>query len=216
MNPKSEIIIVLVASLLSLLFWESSLVFPIKIFVVMIHEFSHAIMTIFTGGNVEKILLNFDLSGITQSKGGSLLLIAAAGYPGSLIIGVLLYLSADNLKLRKWMTNGLAITFLLLGINFVQGGLQVFLSLVIALAFFLIPRYLNNRINSIILRFIGLTSCLYVISDIKQDLLTTTLRETDTQILEYLTDIPSLVLGLTWFLVSVVTVFLLIRRSYLK
>lgn len=60
--------------------------------------------------------------------------------------------------------------------------------------------------------FIGLTSCFYIISDIKQDLLTTTLRETDTQIIEYLTGIPALAIGFFLFLLSILLVGFLIKK----
>ena len=62
--------------------------------------------------------------------------------------------------------------------------------------------------------FIGLTSCFYVVADIKQDLLTTTLRETDTQILEYLTGVPALAIGFFLFLLSILTVGILLKNIY--
>ena len=212
-NNNLELISLVIISFVILIFWDTNFVYPIKIFVVLLHEISHALMTIFTGGTVTHIKLNSNLSGITLVKGGNQILIAASGYFGSLIFGSLLFLSAKYIKLRIWFTTILAVILLLSAINLIEGGFIIFITLVISLLFYILPRYLNEKVNKISLMFIGLTSCLYVIADIKQDLLTTTLRETDTQILEYLTGIPAITFGLIWFLISIVVVYLLIRDS---
>lgn len=212
-NNKTEIVSLILISVLVLLIWDTSFVYPIKIFVVLLHEISHAIMTIFTGGTIAQIKLNSNLSGITQVKGGNQILIAASGYFGSLIFGSLLFLSSKYYKLRIWFSTILATILLLSAINLIKGGFIIFITLIIAVIFYILPRYLNEKVNKIALMFIGLTSCFYVIADIKQDLLTTTLRETDSQILEYLTGIPAITFGLIWFLISIAVVYFLIRDS---
>ena len=207
-----ELFSILGIALLSLLLWDTKIAYPIKIFIVLLHEISHAIMTILSGGSVSSIKLFLDLSGKTITNGGNPILIAASGYLGSLLFGSLLFLSAKYITLRKWVTSIISIILLLSAINLVDGGIQVFLCLVIALIFFLVPKYFNETITRIFLIFIGFTSCLYIIADIKQDLLTTTLRETDTQILEYLTGIPAIVIGGLWFIISLFTVLLIVRN----
>jgi Peptidase M50B-like len=213
-NKYTEFSVVISLVLVSLLLWETPVTYPVKLFIVLIHEINHAIMTIVTGGSVKSIRFAFDLSGLTITNGGNLILIAIAGYLGSLLIGTLLYLSAENLRLRKWLTSGLAIIFFIVAVNLIEGGIQIFLTLLVALVFYFAPKYLSERIISFFLKFLGLISCLYVIVDIKQDLLTTTLRETDTQILEYITGFPAILIGLVVFFISIFIVFLLIRKSY--
>lgn len=209
-----ELSLIIGLAIFSLIFWETPIVYPIKIFIVLMHEINHAIIAIFTGGSVESIRFSLNLSGLTITKGGNLLLIASAGYLGSLILGVLLYLSADMMRLRKWLTAGLSITILVVTVNLIEGGVQIFLSLLIALFFFILPRYINEKFIKLFLKFIGLTSCLYVLVDIKQDLLTTTLRETDTQILEYILGVPALLIGFIWFIVSIIVVVFMIKKSF--
>ena len=65
-------------------------------------------------------------------------------------------------------------------------------------------------------KLLGIISGFYVIADIKQDLLTTSLRETDTQVLEYLTGFPALLFGFIWFAISIGVVVIVFRKSYLK
>jgi hypothetical protein len=75
---------------------------------------------------------------------------------------------------------------------------------------------MSERVNYYFFRILGLVSCLYIIVDIKQDLLTTSLRETDTQILEYLIGIPAFLIGGIWFIISLFVVYLLIKKSYFQ
>ncbi len=209
-----DIFIILGIAIFSLVLWDSPIIYPIKIFVVLLHEVSHAIAAIVSGGSVEKIILDLDLAGSTITKGGNQILIAMSGYIGSLILGSLIFISANSKNLSKWITTILAVLIFLIAVNLVQGGVQIFLSIVIALVFYFLPRYANEKIVKIFFLFIGLTSCFYIVADIKQDLLTTTLRETDTQILEYLTGIPALVIGFFLFFISILTVSILIKKIY--
>jgi hypothetical protein len=86
---KTDIYIPLGISIFSLILWDSSIIYPIKIFVVLLHEISHAIAAIVSGGSVESISLDLNLAGNTVTKGGNQILIALSGYLGSLIFGLL-------------------------------------------------------------------------------------------------------------------------------
>lgn len=213
---NTELWILIGLVIFSLMVWETPIVYPIKLFTVLIHEISHALVTVLTGGSVKSIKFAFDLSGITITAGGNLVLIASAGYFGSLIIGALFFISADRYTLQKWLTTTIAFVILVTAINLMENGLQIFFSLIIALGIFIIPRFTKEKYASLLFKFLGLTSCLYVIVDIKQDLLTLSLRETDTQILEYITGFPAFLIGLIWFTLSVIIVFFLLKKSYFK
>ena len=197
-------------------FYNSYFVFPIKLLVVFLHEIGHTIAAYLTGGKVNYLTFNLNLSGKTIIEKGNSIFIASSGYLGSLLIGIFLYLSSYSEKLKKWFLNILFFLVLIITINLVKGGLQIFLGLLVSALFFIIPRYLPNRISNLILRFVGLASCLYVLADIKEDLLTSTLRETDTQILEYITGISSTLIGFFWLLISILAIFFLFRYSIKK
>lgn len=207
-----ELFTILGIATIALLFWDSYFIYPIKVFIVLLHEISHALSAILTGGKVVSIKFSLDLSGSTVTSGGSQIFIAASGYLGSLAIGSLLLLSSKYISLRKWFTPILSLIILLVAVNLIVGGIQTFICLIIAGVFFLVPKYFGETINRYLFKVIGITSCLYVIADIKQDLLTTTLRETDTQILEYLTGIPATLIGTIWFFVSISIVYFLVRK----
>lgn len=215
-NKKIEIFVIIVVTVLLLSIWDSKIVYPVKLFVVLIHEINHTFAAVLTGASVKNIMLSMNLSGYTITEGGNLIIIASAGYLGSVFIGALLFLSSENKKLRIWLSSILAAVILILSVNLIEGGIQTFFALLVSLILFLIPRFLNENINYYFFRFLGIISCFYVIADIKQDLLTTSLRETDTQVLEYLTGIPSIIFGIVWFLISIGVVIYIIKKSYMK
>ena len=211
-----EVWLPIIVALLVTFFWDYAFVFPVKLFAVLLHEISHAIMTILTGGTPIKILLSNDLSGLTSVEGGNLFLIASSGYLGSLLFGILIYLSSHRENIAKIVTLLISIVIIISSINLIEGGFYKFLGLLVAVILFTIPRFFNQIISVISLRIVGLTSCIYIIADIKQDLLTTTLRETDTQIVEYITGINSIYFGLLWLILSVVILYFAVRWTLVK
>ncbi|MCB0743181.1 MAG: M50 family metallopeptidase, partial [Ignavibacteriae bacterium] len=208
-TQNTELIIIFILLIFTFLFWESKIVFPIKLFVVLIHEISHVVAAVLSGGEIKFLTFNLNLSGQTIIKNGNAVLLAASGYLGSLMVGSMIYLTSFYPRFKKWFLNILVLIILIVTINLIQGGIQIFLGLLVSAFFFIIPRYFPEFLANIILRFIGLVSCFYVLADIKEDLLTSTLRETDTQILEYITGVSATAIGLSWFLISAAVVFLL-------
>jgi hypothetical protein len=209
----NEFWLILGLSLIFVFFYNSYFVFPIKLFVVFLHEVSHTFAAFLTGARVNYLTFSLDLSGKTIIEGGNTIAIAFSGYLGSLILGAILYLSSFNEKLKKWLLNILFFLILIITINLVKGGIQIFLGLLISIVFFILPRYLPKNISDLVLKFIGISSCLYVLVDIKEDLLTSTLRETDTQVIEYITGIPSMLIGFSWLLISLIVIFFLFKFS---
>ncbi|NIP98609.1 MAG: M50 family peptidase, partial [Akkermansiaceae bacterium] len=72
-------------------------IYPLKIFVVMLHEISHGMMSVATGGGIDRIVLDPQQGGACYCGGGNAFLTLSAGYLGSLVWGVLL-LSAAQAK----------------------------------------------------------------------------------------------------------------------
>ena len=76
------------------------LIYPFKLFGTFVHEWSHALVAIATGGRVLELQINSDLSGETMTSGGWLLPIASAGYTGAAIVGALLLLTPTRFANR--------------------------------------------------------------------------------------------------------------------
>ena len=70
--------------------WDTPVVYPLKIFVVLLHEASHALVAVATGGSVHAITLDPREGGATLTYGGNHFLTLSAGYLGSLAWGALM------------------------------------------------------------------------------------------------------------------------------
>lgn len=213
-KEKLDFYILLSVTVISFLLWDTILLYPIKIFVILIHEISHGIMAILTGGQLKNININWNLSGSSTSVGGVPFLIAFAGYTGSIIIGALLFYSAKNIKLSIWLNTILTIVFILIVSNLMEAPAGIIFSLIFAVLLFASPRYFKKELHQYFVKTLGLVSCLYAVVDIKQDLLTLRYRPTDAELLADASGIPAIIWGLLWFTISVAAVYFLFRESF--
>jgi hypothetical protein len=77
--------------------FASIVTYPCNLFVTLVHESSHALAAIATGGSVESITIRPDTSGLTLTRGGSRFITLCAGYTGATLFGaVLLVLLRKN------------------------------------------------------------------------------------------------------------------------
>src|SRR5512141_2519968 len=156
------------------LLWDTPLVYPIKIFVVMLHELGHALAALLTGGQVVGIQIYPEEGGVTFTQGGWLFVILSAGYLGSLLAGsVLLYLSSRRRGGRGLMMV-LAVLIAASTLLFVRNVFGVIYGLLAAAALWFSAYRLPTRVNLYIVRFIAVASCLYALLDIRSDLFTLT------------------------------------------
>ncbi len=180
-------------------FWNSPVVYPLKIFVVLLHELSHAVATWATGGHVEGIVLDPREGGVTYSRGGIAFVSLSAGYLGSLLWGVLLVVAGYGRHARARAVVTLAgVAVLALAALQIRGGFGILFGVLcgafLLLAAWKLPELWNRRI----LLVLGLTSCLYAILDIQSDILARPGQPSDAAMLAQLTGVPTLVWGVVW------------------
>ncbi|MBI9072674.1 MAG: M50 family metallopeptidase [Melioribacteraceae bacterium] len=211
-----ELTIIIAIGVLSILLWNTPVIYPIKLFVVLLHEISHGIAAILTGGAISEIIVSYNLGGLCKTYSGNEIVIASAGYLGSLVFGVWMFMSAYNYNHSRWLCNGLAIMFVIVTIAFISNILGILFAVIFTLVLFLSPRYFNKTAHVYVMKGLGFVSCLYVLVDIKEDLLTLENRVTDAHILAQITGVSHLVWGLTWFVITLVTVYFLLKFSYKK
>jgi hypothetical protein len=196
-------------------FWESPVVYPLKIFVVLLHEWSHAVALMATGGTLERIVLDPQQGGATFGVGGSAFLTLSAGYLGSLLWGALLVLGAQAGRVRPQLVTGvLGGAVVALTLLYVRSFFGVGFGLLFGTALVLGARYVPALWNRRVLLTLGLTSCLYAILDIKSDVIERPELRSDARMLAELTGIPTLVWGFAWIAVALFIAFLLFRRAY--
>lgn len=111
-DAKPQVLLLLIATALTVALWfipyAEYLVYPFRLFVTFIHESSHALVAVLTGGSVQSLTISSDGSGVVYSMGSGLisqLLTSSAGYLGATAFGVLLlYMIRRNFSPNKLLT----------------------------------------------------------------------------------------------------------------
>lgn len=111
-DAKPQLLLLLLATAITLVLWfipfADYLVYPIRLFVTFVHESSHALVAVLTGGSVQSLTISSDGSGVVYSApsgtiGG--LLTSSAGYLGTTAFGVLmLFLIRRSFSPNKILT----------------------------------------------------------------------------------------------------------------
>lgn len=193
--------------------WESPLMFPLKVFVVLIHEISHGLAAVLTGGAIESIRLTANQGGVCVTQGGSRFLTLSAGYLGSLFFGSLLVLVAARSRRDRALVALLGLLLLAVTLLYVRTGFGFVYGLAVSGALILAARKLPESASDAILKVLGAVSCLYAVWDIASDVLLRDAPESDAQALARLTGIPALLWGLLWIGVAIVVTALTLWRS---
>lgn len=74
-DAKPQLLLLLLATVITLVLWfiplAEYLVYPIRLFVTFIHESSHALIAVLTGGSVQSLTISMDGSGVVYSAPSS-------------------------------------------------------------------------------------------------------------------------------------------------
>ena len=189
-----------------LLLWFTPVIIPLKILIVFFHELSHALAAWITGGSVESIRISPQQGGVTVTRGGNVFLLISAGYLGSLLIGVLLFLGAVRSHADRIMMAVLGAVMLLIAVLYIRD--------VFALAFItgggvlmlVVARFLSRDVNDLVLRVVGLTSMIYVPMDIFSDTIARSEMRSDAFMLAERFGGATVIWGGLWLLISLAVI----------
>jgi hypothetical protein len=222
MSTRSKIefktVIILAALFMAAwLLWDTAIVYPIKIFVVCLHELGHAVAALLTGGQVVSIQIFPEEGGVTFTRGGWPFVILSAGYLGSMLTGgVLLYFSRHPRRGRGLMV-ALAVLIAMSTLLFFRNFFGAIYGLLAAAAMFFSAQRLPAAVNYTIVRFIAITSCLYAVLDIRSDLFTLAPAGSgfvnDAVALSRLTGLPAIIWAILWLVVSLLVLGFLLKSS---
>jgi hypothetical protein len=211
---RTELLLGIAAFYIALwLLWATPVVFPLKLFVVLLHELSHALAAVATGGTIDRILLEANQGGATYTRGGNAFLILSAGYLGSLLCGLLLIeLAGARARVARSALIVLAITLLAVAALFVRNLFGFVFTLIAGVVLLVCARKLGSRGIALVLMMLGLTSALYALLDIRSDILSRPGLESDAHMLANMTGIHTLIWGFLWIGVAAVASFFALRR----
>lgn len=218
-NQKQQILIFIAFAIVSFVLWSTVFIYPIKLFVVMLHEMSHGIAAIAFGGKIVAIQVSPQIGGFCKylAPAGffSRIVIASAGYLGSLVFGGIILILGARYKKARLVTFFIGIVSFVLSYFVIKQGELFGIIFVLSfgafmlLAFFFFPPVFH----SYFLKFIGFVSCFYVILDIYDDLIRRSGIGSDADAIAALTGIPSIVIGIIWILIAIVALFYILRSA---
>ncbi len=187
------------------LLWNTPVVYPLKIFVVLLHELSHAMAVVATGGELDRITLDPRQGGATYFNGGSAFLALNAGYLGSLFWGGLLFMAAQSRRVRTdWVNEAIGVGVILLTVFFVRSWFGIAFGILFGAAMIGVARRIHAIWNRRLLTALGLTSALYAILDIKDDVLDRPELHSDAYMLAEYTGIGTATTwGIVWITIAI-------------
>ena len=198
--------------------WNTPVVYPVKIFVVLLHEVSHALAVFATGGHVDSITLDPRQGGATYFSGGNAFLALNAGYLGSLLWGGLMFSAAQSSRVRTdWVNYVIGAGVILLTVFFIRSPFGILFGIFFGLAMVGAARKIGAKWNRRLLAGLGLTSALYAILDIKSDVLDRPEIQSDAYMLAELTGVGNAtVWGVVWITAAIAFSAWLFLRSFEK
>ncbi len=185
-------------AVLAYAFWNTVLVYPLKVFVVFLHEVSHGLAAVATGGRIVRIELSPQEGGLCLTQGGSRFLTLSAGYLGSLLWGAAFLILGFRSRAQRGIVLLLGIFVLSVTLLYVRTIFGFGYGLAAGAALVAVAWFLPPAASAFVLRLVGVVSCLYAVWDIASDLLLRSVPGSDANALAQLTHVPGVVWGLLW------------------
>lgn len=185
---------------------------PLKILVVFLHELSHAIAIVLTGGSVESFSISPQQGGLVVGRGGNRFLSLSAGYLGSLALGMALLVIALRTHWDKAVLGGFGGVMLLVTLLYVREPFAMAFCSGVGVVMIAMAWYLGRTICDLVLRIIGLTSMIYVPFDIFDDTIRRSGLRSDAYMLAEEFGGTTMFWGGLWLVLSLAAIILCLRR----
>ena len=203
-----ELLPTLVLAVLYTLLWRvpvaAWLVYPFRLFGTFVHELSHGVAALATGGEFLRFAVHADLSGLAWSSGGIRWIVASAGYVGSALCGgVLLVLAARGVPPRL-ILYGLSTVLLGLSLLLVSNIFGLVSAVLLSGTLFYLARRISSDASLWVVRLLAVMLTLDSVGSLF-DLLWlsgTGGTQTDAHLMAQATGIPAIIWGLLWSAVS--------------
>jgi hypothetical protein len=204
--------------------------YPIRLFVTFIHEGSHVLAALLTGGSVQSLTISSDGSGVVYSVPGNIfgaLLTSSAGYLGTMFFGVLLlFLIRKTASAKKVLFGSAAFIAVMtlffsvlapilnifsLQVGFLNIAFTIGAGAVLTAGLFALGKYASERTANFAVAFLAIQCLLNAVSDLAtlfwinapfsgMDI------HTDAANMYNATGIPSIVWVLIWIGISILMI----------
>lgn len=194
--------------------WSTVVVWPLRVFVVLLHEVSHGLAAVATGGRIVSISISPREGGLCTTAGGWPFVISSAGYLGSALFGAFFLVLGvrGRPRVHRFVTGLLGAALVLLTVVYVRSAFGLVYGLAAGLLLAGVARWLPEGASSFVLRLLGVTSLLYAPWDVASDLILRSVPASDASALARATGVPAIAWGLLWLAGSVAIGLLALRR----
>jgi hypothetical protein len=193
------------------------LLYPFAVYGTFVHELSHGLAAMLTGGAFQRFVVNPDLSGTAIAAGGIGWIVISAGYLGSTIFGgILTLLSASAVPARRVLV-GLGLTLGVLTLLFVRNLFGLVAGVGLAALLFAAGRRLHETWADGLLLLLAvqmMLSALDSVFDLVQISAVRGTTRTDAQIMAQTTGIPAIAWAGLWSGLSLVILLISLRLAY--
>jgi len=211
-TPPRRLWLPLGLALVALVLWNTVVVYPFRVFVVFLHEISHGLAAVLSGGRVVSIGLSANEGGVCVTRGGSPFLVLNAGYVGSLLWGAVFLLLGGQRQRARTVVGVVGAFVVLVTLLYVRTWFGFLYGLAAAVVLLAVAAKLQPAASELLLAAIGAMSCLYAVWDVASDVLLRSTATSDAAALARLTGIPAVLWGVAWVAVSLLVITSVIRR----
>ncbi len=185
--------------------WASLALYPVRLFVTFIHEGSHALAAVLTGGAAENIVVQPDASGYTLTAGGWQIVIVMAGYLGATAYGAAMLALARRPGLARLVLGVSGGWIALLDLLLVRNGFGLGWGIVIAAGLIVASRKLSAKAAEWAALFLGVQCVVNALYDLKTLVGLSTVvggPVSDAVLMSRLIPLPPLVWAVFWCLLA--------------
>jgi len=197
----------------SIFLWDYWIVYPIKLLTVFLHELSHGLAAVLTGGQIVRIEVYANQGGVCYTAGGSRIVVLTAGYLGSLLWGNAILLAAARTRYDRELTTAFGWLLIAVTLIWVRNPTGFVFGLLFGGGLLVFAEKFGEWACDQLLRWIGLTSSLYVILDIKDDLIDRTVAGSDAYKLAEMFHLPPVLVGVAWLLLALAISWQVLKAS---
>ena len=222
---RPQVTTLLLAAAVSIVIWfvpfAEFLDYPFRLFVTFIHEGGHAVAALVTGNSVRSLSVAMDGSGDTYTTQGGMLsqmLIASAGYLGSMAFGALLLVLIREAVAARVVLAGSAVLVFGLALVFgliepvVTGGalagipFTLAAGIVLSAGLLALARFASPRVAAFFVSLLAVQCVLNAVLDLKTlFMLSSPLSasaQTDAQNMADATHVPAIVWTVLWIAIA--------------
>ncbi len=221
-----------------LLLWNTpiglTVLMPVNYVVTMIHELSHAITCLATGGHVSGLTIVSDglgHGGLTYCSGGNPWLYTPAGYIGTTVVGCLLIFFSQFRILSRVLLFSLGLSVILAAVFFSTGSIfmpgmlfqalgSILAELIMGSMFILASLKLNDKMANLLILFLSVQIVLNSLTDLTVLFqISTSINQatfSDATNMAKISNIPPAIWSVIWATTSLAMLWLTLKISYLK